>query len=269
VKLKSLGGEIGKHARLKILWPLGLAGSNPAPGTMPKKKLPYKEFTWTPNLAYAVGLIVSDGNLSNDGRHITLTSSEKKFIRVFKKSIGLTNKIGKSLGGNGNVSYRIQFSNVQFYNWLVDVGITPAKTYNIGEIDVPENYFKDFLRGHLDGDGSISVYIDKYNKYKGRIYTNQRLCVRFISASKKHAKWLQSMTRHILNLSGALIKGMPSNSKRCPMWILKFSKKESLKLLKEIYYSKTIPCLQRKRKKALEGIHLVNLEKRKKYKFIK
>ena len=28
------GGEIGRHARLKILFPLGSAGSTPAPGTI-------------------------------------------------------------------------------------------------------------------------------------------------------------------------------------------------------------------------------------------
>jgi len=238
---------------------------------MPKRKLPYKEFVWTPELAYAVGLIVSDGCLSKDGRHIDFTSKEKELVDVFKNCLNLSNRIcAKGTGRNDNKDYfHVQFGNVQFYNWLVKIGITPAKTYNIGEIDIPEDYFRDFLRGHLDGDGCISVYVDKYNKYKGRIYTNQRLCVRFISASRKHAEWLQDMIKQVFNLSGALMEGISSDPRRCSMWILKFSKKESLELLKNIYYSKTIPCLQRKRNKALEGIRLVELEKRKEYEFIK
>jgi len=44
---------------------------------MPRIKLPPKDFKWTPDLAYAVGLLVTDGNLSGDGRHITLRSKEK------------------------------------------------------------------------------------------------------------------------------------------------------------------------------------------------
>ncbi len=38
VNLKNVecpGGGIGRHAGLKILWPLGCAGSSPAPGTTP------------------------------------------------------------------------------------------------------------------------------------------------------------------------------------------------------------------------------------------
>ena len=36
--LNRRGGGIGRHARLKILWPSGRAGSSPAPGTILKFK---------------------------------------------------------------------------------------------------------------------------------------------------------------------------------------------------------------------------------------
>lgn len=131
---------------------------------MPKQKLPDKNFVWNFELAYAVGLLVTDGNLSKDGRHINLRSSEKILLNTFKKCLNLKNKIGYTIGQRG---YRVQFSNVQFYGWLSRIGLFPAKTYTIGEIKVPDEYFRDFLRGHLDGDGSITTYIDRYNIYKG------------------------------------------------------------------------------------------------------
>src|SRR3989338_4553102 len=47
---------------------------------MPKPKLPLKDFKWSPELAYVVGLLVTDGCLSSDGRHIIMRSSEKPLL---------------------------------------------------------------------------------------------------------------------------------------------------------------------------------------------
>jgi len=44
---------------------------------MTKHNLPLKEYKWTPELAYIVGLITTDGCLSSDGRHLTFTSCDK------------------------------------------------------------------------------------------------------------------------------------------------------------------------------------------------
>src|SRR3989338_2921754 len=114
---------------------------------MPKPKLPPKKFIWTPDLAYAIGLIATDGNLSKDGRHITLRSSDKELLETFRKCLHVRAQATQSYN-NGfakKPSYRVQFSNVQLYNWLYSIGITPAKTYTIGAIAVPDEYFRDFL----------------------------------------------------------------------------------------------------------------------------
>ena len=107
-------------------------GSTP-PGhqNMPKSKLPYKEFKWTPALAYAIGLLVTDGNLSKDGRHITMTSVDKSLLKTFKLCLKIKNKITPSYnnGYSKRVCYRVQFSDVQLYNWFLDIGITLQNTY--------------------------------------------------------------------------------------------------------------------------------------------
>lgn len=36
-----------------------------------------KPITWSPEIAYAVGLLTTDGSLSIDGRHIDFTSKDK------------------------------------------------------------------------------------------------------------------------------------------------------------------------------------------------
>jgi len=218
---------------------------------MPKSKLPFREFTWTPELAYVIGLLVTDGNLSRDGRHINMRSSDWDLLETFRSCLKLKNKIAQSHndGYAKKPSYRVQFGNVQFYNWLISIGITPAKTYTIGKIKIPGEYFRDFLRGHLDGDGTIFTYQDTYNTYKGKQYVNTRLYTKFISVSEKHIRWLHLMIQKNSPVRGALLYNR-GNAKRAGMWEIKFSKYESLKLFEWLYYDKDLPALERKRKLA-------------------
>lgn len=217
---------------------------------MPKAKLPYKEFKWTPELAYVAGLLVTDGNLSKDGRHITMTSADKDLLKTFKLCLKIKNKITprNNSGYSKKTYYRVQFGSVQFYNWLLNIGITPAKTYTIGDLKIPKDVFRDFLRGHLDGDGCIQTYIDTYNTYKEKRYLNKRIYTRFLSASKKHIDWLYKMTVNCLPIKGAIIFKEGRSEKHVPMWEVRFAKYASLKLLKWLYYRPNIPSLNRKRK---------------------
>jgi len=63
---------------------------------MPRHKLPPKNFKWSAELAYLIGLLATDGNLSKDGRHITMRSSDLQLLITFKKCLHLTNKIAQS-----------------------------------------------------------------------------------------------------------------------------------------------------------------------------
>lgn len=232
---------------------------------MAKPKLPDKDFEWSPSLAYIIGLLVTDGCLSNDGRHIIMRSVEIDQLNTFKKCLELKNKIGFTDGQRG---YRVQFSNVQFYRWLLKIGLFPAKTYTIGEIKIPDEFFRDFLRGHLDGDGNIMLYEDRYNSYKGHEYIANRLAIRFISASKLHMVWLRTKISDLAGIKGAFMQAKPRNENRVSIWIVKFSKKESIKLLNWLYYKENLPTLSRKRLLAQNALKIISKEKRKKYNFI-
>lgn len=217
-------------------------------------KLPFKEFDWTPQLTWAVGLLATDGCLSNNGRTIILRSSDLQLLNTFKKSLALTAKIGITQPGGFSKkhSYRIQFGDVQLYRWLLTIGLTPAKTYSIDALRIPDEYFRDFLRGHLDGDGTITIYKDRYNTYKNPKYIYDRLWLRFISASETHMKWVQSVITRLTSVEGHLNQDKKIRNKhgKVRLWQLKFGKKDSIKLLNWIYYHPDIPCLERKRMKA-------------------
>jgi len=210
-----------------------------------------KEFLWTPDLAYAIGLLTTDGSLSKDGRHISLVSADIELLKKFQKCLPFKTNISKNAPGGYSVNsiYRVQFSNVAFYNWLLKIGLFPNKTFTIKELDIPDIFFKDYLRGHLDGDGDIVTYTDKYNVYKNKRYTYQRIYTRFRSASEKHMTWLCNKIKINLSASSNIYKQIDKRNGHCTMWQIRFAKKDSINLLTKIYYSKNIPSLDRKRLK--------------------
>jgi len=226
---------------------------------MPRTRLPDKDFEWTPGLAYVVGLLTTDGNLSKDGRHITMRSSDIQLLKTFKRCLGLPCKIVRSRNERWakKPCYRIQFSNVQFYRWLLKIGLFPAKTYTIGTLNIPDKYFQDFLRGHLDGDGQVWTYKDRWNTFKNPKYVYTRLWTRFLSASKTHIQWLRESIARLIDIKGHVWERKISKpNQTTSIWEVKFAKKDSIKLLSWLYYSPDVPCLIRKRKIAEKFISI-------------
>jgi hypothetical protein len=206
-------------------------------------------YKWNSQLAYVIGLITTDGSLSKDKRHIDFTSNDLQLLRTFKKCLLLKNKICKKSNSHrsGRKSYHLQFSDVKLYNWLLSLGLMPNKTYCLKELKIPKLYFRDFLRGYMDGDGSIFTYTDRYMVYKGQRYTYRRIYTALNSASYKNLKWIRKNLREELNISGALNSWL-KNERCVPAWTLRFAKKDSIKLLRWLYYRPQLPCLNRKRK---------------------
>ncbi len=105
------------------------------------------------NLWYLVGLITSDGCLSSDGRHIDITSKDYEFLESIKEHFCFTNKICNKYNGIGQLSYHFQLGNCKLYDFLSSIGLSSHKSLTIKAVNVPENYFCDFLRGLIDGEG--------------------------------------------------------------------------------------------------------------------
>jgi hypothetical protein len=223
---------------------------------------------WTANLAYVIGLITTDGCLSKDGRHIVLVSKDIDQLVNFAKILKLGSKICNHTGSYNSKGkyFHITCSSVKFYKFLISIGLTPNKTKTLGPVNIPDRYFIDFLRGHLDGDGTILTYIDKYNIYKGVRYANLRIYIFFISVSYNHISWLYRNIKINLAITGTLIQKIDyRKGHHLKMWVIKFSKKESVKLIHLLYYKPGLPTLERKRKIAMQILEMVSKEKRKIY----
>lgn len=207
---------------------------------------------WCEKLAYAIGLLTTDGCLYNDGRHIDFTSQDIQLIKTFRECLGITNKIGfKTSGYSAKKCPHIQFGDVIFYKWLLTIGITPHKSKTIGEIKIPDKYFFDFLRGHFDGDGCCYSYWDKRWRSSFMFY------ITFASASKKHIDWLRGKIKQFTGVNGFVSKTVKND-----FFQLRYAKKESKILISRMYYQESIPCLGRKLKKLQKILKIDSKESR-------
>ncbi|MSR70579.1 hypothetical protein EXS62_00875 [Candidatus Kaiserbacteria bacterium] len=211
----------------------------------PKPKPPP---VWSAELAYGIGLLVTDGCLSGDGRHITLVSKDIVQLENAKKAFNLKSAIGYTRSGyDGNLCPRIQFGNVTLYNFLLEIGLMPNKSKVIGSLKIPDTYFFDFLRGHLDGDGCTYSYWDPRWRSSYMFYTV------FGSASKVHIVWLRDEIRRQAGIEGHVT----GKGKARTIYQLKYAKKESLILLRRMYYRKNSMHLPRKRLKIQKMLSIV------------
>lgn len=213
------------------------------------KALRKVKITWSPNFAYVIGLITTDGNLSSDGRHINFTSKDEELVRLVIDSLSLTNKIGRKARGYSDEKnyYVVQFGDVIFYKFLTKIGLTPNKSKSLTALKIPKKYFFDFLRGHFDGDGTFYSYWDPRWKSSFMFY------IELDSASHEHVIWLQ---KKITSLSG--IAGRITKSKNTSIYRIKYAKAESLNLLGKMYYNRQVICLSRKRLKVEKALAVVD-----------
>lgn len=211
---------------------------------MGKRGPKIKEFNlaWNPNLAYCIGLFATDGCLYGDGRHIDFTSADIQLVRLFKELMGFPNPISYKISGSSSRQCpRLQLSSVGFYQWLLKIGLTPRKSLTLGPLNVPNQYFSDFIRGCFDGDGSIYSYMDP------RWANSHMFYISFASGSITFVKWLQEQLKKILDIHGHI--AITKHETKHKFYQLRFAKTESIVLIKKMYYNKQVPCLERKRHK--------------------
>lgn len=217
-------------------------------GPAPRSRTDFS--AWSAPLAYAVGLIATDGNLSKDGRHMTLTSKDEDLLDTARVCLGLKVSVTSHRSRSGGRLHRLQWSDRACYAWLASIGLMPAKSLRLGPLQIPDELFADFLRGCIDGDGSIITYTDRYNTFKNPKYVYERLFVELFSASRPFLVWIHATLARLCHLRGAIITRElePPNH---AISVLKYAKRDSIQLLRWIYYAPNLPCLERKRAKAM------------------
>ncbi|MDD4980438.1 MAG: LAGLIDADG family homing endonuclease [Candidatus Omnitrophica bacterium] len=175
------------------------------------------------NLWYLVGLIATDGCLCPDGRHIDITSKDSQFLQAIKDATGLKNKIGIKYNSKNQRCFHIQVGNKNLYNFLLSIGLTQNKSLTLGALEIPNQYFVDFLRGVIDGDGCIRRWVHPTNK-------GEQWSLRIYSGSEEFVHWLSDTIAGLLEVFGKI------HNSRNNFWVLKYGKMAAREIAKQCYY---------------------------------
>lgn len=212
----------------------------------PKGKVNIK---WSPSFAYAIGLIVTDGNLSPDGRHISFSSKDIELIRHFLDALGISEQyIGKKTSGytGKSDSFVVQFGDVLFYRFLLEIGLMPNKSKVLKEITIPKELFPHFLRGLFDGDGTSFSYWDKRWKSSFLLY------IAFASASHELLDWLRDRIFSYYGITGHISITVREHTRQ-----LRFAKKSSVALQGIMYENANNLYLKRKHLKITTALSIM------------
>ena len=118
----------------------------------------------TPEKAYLLGIIQTDGSVRTSNRNATLTITQHKDYAWYIKDmlLNLSDYVGDTKDRNCR---QLQVGSKQIVNDLINIGIVPNKTYTQSDEDInnlwnsiPEEYKGDFIRGLIDGDGNVSFF---------------------------------------------------------------------------------------------------------------
>ena len=113
----------------------------------------------TEEKAYWLGFLYADGSIGDKKNtiEISLQSSDYHHLEKFNESVdGAPDKhIYRD-----EIRCRICYSNKKTKNDLIKLGCTPKKSLTLtfpSKEQVPDEFLYDFIRGYVDGDGSVMI----------------------------------------------------------------------------------------------------------------
>lgn len=109
---------------------------------------------WSPEMAYVLGFIYADGNMSRDAYKIRIDSKDIQILEDIRVAMDSTHPVFKQKNKNG-YWYELMVSNKALYGDLRKLGVFPNKSLTMRLPEIPSEYMKDFIRGYFDGDGCI------------------------------------------------------------------------------------------------------------------
>src|SRR4029077_16861477 len=89
------------------------------------------KYGWTAAMAYAVGLIATDGCLIERGHAIAFVSQDAQLVEALMICLGRKPKYRVDRTRAGRELYRIQVKDATLYRWLEQAGLTPRKSLTL------------------------------------------------------------------------------------------------------------------------------------------
>lgn len=161
---------------------------------------------WTPNMAYVLGFIYADGNITgpkyNRGSYLNISSTDLCIIEQIKETLKSDHIIQIQEPSfktfSRKIKYILHIGSNKIYKSLEERGLYPHKSLSVSLPKIPEEYLGNFTRGYFDGDGC--VYLEKNTNERIK-----RLKIIFTSGSKN---FLISLEKQIRRLWGTSCKNI-------------------------------------------------------------
>lgn len=187
-------------------------------------------YIWSDELAWILGLIWTDGCLNKTV--VSICSKDLEMLELVNFLTSNTRPIHKRKTQN---AYDWISANKNITNRLRDLGLTEAKTFSTNIPPIPIEFMPGFIRGCLDGDGSIQLSKTK-GILNGRIFST--ICGNSLMYEGIKQYYNYSKIEYKIYFSG----------KNKNFWNIKIQKQESVfRFFNLIYHKKNVPCLKRKR----------------------
>ena len=196
-------------------------------------------------MAYAVGLIATDGCLIDKPPQIAFVRQDRQLVETFLACIGREIRYRTVRTRLGRALYRAQFKDIVLYRWFESIGLTPRKSLTLGPLAVPDDLLGHLVRGLLDGDGSIVNGVWRADTTRRSDYYYEFFRVQFVSGSHAHVDWLRSQLASHAGLRGGITTTLRPG--RHASYRLAYGKHDSIALLRLLYAERDAPCLIRKR----------------------
>ena len=191
--------------------------------------------------AYWLGFIYADGYIVCN-QH---TATYELGIEINSQDNYLLKRLVYNLGNVHKVEYKHNYKSFNGYNYetdscilriyskqicqsLINLNIVPNKT-NSNLFPQNNNYFFDFLRGFVDGDGCI--YVDKKN----------HIMINFTNSNEEFLSYINNKVNNLIGISGKIYKEKDKKYR-----LIYFRQNDIKILLDKIYDNKTDSYLIRK-----------------------
>ena len=120
---------------------------------------------WTPEMAWVLGLLFTDGNVQRRGTRlsISISSVDLDLLENISRFLKTTRPIRKCIQSYDKTRhiYQLEFYREKMRDDLHNLGLIEKKSLIIGFPDVPDEYIRHFIRGCWDGDGSVYITGEK------------------------------------------------------------------------------------------------------------
>lgn len=132
--------------------------------------------------AYWLGFLAADGcNYQREHNASIIINIHKKDIEHLEKfklfcktDTPIKSYVGNEGFSNQTPMCKITLNSKKISNDLIDKGIIPNKSLILQPPNIPENFYKPFILGYFDGDGSI-YKTSQYNNYNISIQGTQEI----------------------------------------------------------------------------------------------